>query len=43
MKCYSDVEIVPVGGPEEDGPQTPEHSPEKDDSFREEDLGPPRL
>ena len=43
MKCYSDVEIVPVGGPEEDGPQTPEHSPEKDDSFREEDLDPPRL
>ena len=40
MKCYSDVEIVPVGGPEEDGPQTPEHSPEKDDSFREEDLDP---
>ena len=29
MKCYSDVEIVPVGGPEEDGPQHQSTAPRR--------------
>ncbi|MGI6256009.1 MAG: DNA-directed RNA polymerase subunit beta' [Acutalibacter sp.] len=50
MKCYSDVDIVPVGGPEDDGPkEDPTHSQEEelpvdngeedtDDLLEEEDL-----
>ena len=49
MKCYSDVDIMPVGGPEDDGPKDePVHSHEEDlpigdfeedtDDLLEEDL-----
>ncbi len=40
MKCYSDVDIMPVGGPEDDGPKDePVHSHEEDlatDDFEED-------
>ena len=40
MQCYSDVEIEPVGGPEDDGPtegdDTETLTPASDDEFVEE-------
>ena len=42
MKCYSDVEIQPVGGPEDDGPKGETTSSLEDDlplDNGEEDTG----
>ena len=37
MKCYSDVEIQSVNGPEDDGPKDTPHEPQDQEDFLDEE------